>query len=309
MIRRFTTIWRSSASLFKMTNRRREILAAAGFLAPNLIAFLVLTLGPTVFSFVMGFAKWNGLTPPKWVGLRNYIELLTEDSLFLKAARNTLIYTVEFVPFALVVSTGLALLFNRKALGTSLVRALCFFPFVTDMISVSFAWTWIYHFRFGVLNYFLDLFGIPPQSWLGDANWAMFSLVVLSVWRWMGYYAVIILAALQGVPTVLYEAAIVDGANRWHLLTRVTLPLISPTIFFVMTTAIMASLQVFEQMYVMTHGGPMDSTISIAMFLYQRGFLFLRMGYASAVAWVLFFMIFGATLLNWNIRSRWVFEG
>jgi multiple sugar transport system permease protein len=308
MVPKLTVTRQAKPQLLKLTNRQREILAAVGFLTPNLLAFLLLTLGPTVFSLVMGFTNWSGLSTPKWIGLGNYAKLI-KDALFLKSVNNTLIYTAEFVPIVLVFSAALALLFNRKAPGTSVVRVLCFLPIMTDMISVSFSWMGIYHLRLGVLNYFLGLFGIPPQAWLGDIKWAMFSLVVLSVWRWMGYYAVIVLAALQGVPGALYEAAIIDGANRWQLFTRITLPLISPTIFFVMTTAIMSSFQVFEQMYVMTEGGPLDSTISIAMFLYQRGFLFLKMGYASAVAWMLFFMIFGATVINWNVRRRWVFEG
>jgi multiple sugar transport system permease protein len=256
----------------------------------------------------MGFTNWSGLGVPKWIGLQNYVRLFTRDPLFVKSVVNTLLYTIEFVPIVLVASTGLAILFNRKVRGTSFVRVLCFLPIVTDMISISFTWMWIYHLRFGVLNYFLGLVGIPPQSWLGDPKWALFSLVVLSVWRWMGYYAVIILAALQGVPVSLYEAARIDGANPWQSFRKITLPLISPTAFFIMSTAIMSSLQVFEQMYVMTQGGPLDSTISIAMFLYQRGFLFLKMGYASAVAWVLFFMIFGVTLANWSVRRHWVFE-
>ena len=166
----------------------------------------------------------------------------------------------------------------------------------------------IYHLRFGILNFFLGMFDIPPQAWLGDTKWAMFSLVILSVWRWMGYYAIIILAGLQGVPQSLYEAATIDGANRWQSFFRITLPLISPAVFFVTTTAIISSFQVFEQMYVMTEGGPQDSTISIAMFLYQQGFLFLKMGYASSVAWVLFFLIFIITVVNWTSRRYWVFE-
>jgi multiple sugar transport system permease protein len=136
----------------------------------------------------------------------------------------------------------------------------------------------------------------------------MISLVILSVWRWTGYYAVILLAGLQGIPTMLYEAATIDGASRWQTVRHVTLPMLSPTIFFVMVMAVMTSFQVFEQMWVMTKGGPNDSTISVAMFLYIQGFQFLNMGYASAVAWVLFFIIFVLTVINWRVRHRWVFE-
>jgi len=290
-----------------MTNYRREVLAAIGFLAPNLLGLLLLTVGPTVFSFAMGFTNWAGLGKVKWIGLANYATLI-DDDLFLKSIVNTATYTVEFVPLTVVASTLLALVFQLKLPGTSFFRALCFVPIVTDMISVSFCWTLIYDFRFGILNYALGVVNLAPQSWLGDAKWAMFALVVMSVWRWMGYYAIIILAGLQGVPRDLYEAARLDGAGVWKSFLKITLPLISPTIFFVLTTSIMSSFQVFEQMFIMTAGGPLNSTLSIAMFLYSRGFQFLKMGYASAVAWVLFFIILTITAINWFVRKRWVFE-
>lgn len=297
-----------SRSFFRMNQSRREALAAYAFLAPNFLAFLVLVLGPTVFSFVVGFTTWNGLGMPKWSGLQNYVRLV-KDPLFVKAVRNTAIYAIEFVPLAVICALGLALLFNYKTIGISFARLLFFLPFVTDMISISFVWMFIFHLRFGILNYFLSLVDLPPQAWLGDTKWAMFSIVILSVWRWMGYYTLIILASLQGVPQELYEAAKIDGAGRWKSFIKITVPLISPALFFVVTTGIISSFQVFEQMYIMTSGGPQDSTISIAMFLYQQGFLFLRMGYASAVAWVLFFIIFIVTMINWNVRGRWVYEG
>ncbi len=291
----------------KMTNAQREAWVALGFLTPNLLGFLLLSLGPVIFSLIISLTNWGGLTVPSFVGVDNYLRLL-KDPVFLRSARNTLLFTVMFVPLALIAAVSLALLFDRKVRGTAVVRLLCFMPIITDMISVSFIWTWIYHLRFGVLNYALGLVGIPPQAWLGDARWAMLSLVVLSVWRWAGYYAVIILAALQGVPTALQEAARIDGAGPRQVFTRITLPLITPAIFFVIVNSIISSLQVFEQMFVMTKGGPSDSTISIAMFLYQQGFLFLKMGYASSVAWIMFLGIFVFTFINWLLRRRWVYE-
>jgi multiple sugar transport system permease protein len=306
--RSVTTQPRLRPTIRPLTNSRRETLAALGFLAPGLIAFLAFSLGPATYSLFVGFTKWNGLSAPVWVGLRNYVEL-AGDPLFRTAVRNTAAFTALFVILVGITSTGLAVLLNRKAFGTSVVRFLWFLPIVTDMVSVSLVWTWIYHFRFGVLNYLLGLVGLPPQAWLGDKNLALISLVILSVWRWTGYYAIIILAGLQGVPNDLYEAARIDGANRWQSFTRITLPLISPAIFFVIVIAMMSSFQVFEQMWVMTRGGPEDATISIAMFLYIEGFQFLNMGYASAVAWVLFLIIFALTVLNWRLRGHWVHEG
>ena len=298
---------RGKTGIFPLSNSRRETLAAIGFLAPGMIAFLVFSLGPAVFSLLMGFTRWSGLGDPVWVGLQNYIDL-AQDRLFLTSVRNTAAFTALFVALVGVSSTALAVLLNREAFGTPVVRFLWFLPIVTDMVSVSLVWTWLYHFRFGAINNLLGLVGIPPQAWLGDKNLALISLVLLSVWRWTGYYAIIILAGLQGVPRDLYEAATIDGANRWQSFTRITLPLTSPAIFFVIMISMMSSFQVFEQMWVMTEGGPEDATISIAMFLYIEGFQFLNMGYASAVAWVLFLIIFALTVLNWKVRTRWVHE-
>lgn len=288
--------------------RQHEALAALGFLTPGLLMFLAFTLGPAVFSFVVGFTRWDGLNSPVWNGIDNYIRL-AQDPLFLRSIVNTAWFTLLFVVMCLVSSILVAMLLNSRARGISFVRFLWLLPFVTDMISVSMVWTWLYHFRFGVVNYLLGLVGIPAQAWLGSPELAMFSLVVLSVWRWTGYYALILLSGLQSVPPDLYEAAKIDGASRWDRFVNVTLPLLSPTIFFVAMMAMMSSFQVFEQMWVMTKGGPNDATISVAMFLYIQGFQFLSMGYASAVAWVLFFIIFVLTIINWNARRRWVFEG
>ena len=286
----------------------REALVAFVFLAPGLLMFLTFTLGPAAFSFFAGFTKWNGLTAPVWIGLDNYVQL-AGDKLFITSILNTALFTVLFVVMVLVTSIAIAMLFNSKARGRSVARFLWLLPFVTDIISVSMVWTWLYHFRFGVVNDLLGLVGIPAQAWLGDPKLAMLSLVILSVWRWTGYYAVILLAGLQNIPPELYDAAKIDGAARWQVLRSVTLPMLSPTIFFVVVMSVTSSFQVFEQMWVMTRGGPDDATISVAMFLYIQGFQFLNMGYASAVAWVLFFIIFVLTILNWNVRKRWVFEG
>jgi len=280
---------------------------ALAFLSPSLLGLLVFVLGPTAFSLAIGFTDWNGLQRPVWVGLGNYGQLFSDD-LFGKSLANTVLYTAEFIPLTLVSCTVLALLINRTTAGISVVRVLFFLPIVTDMISVSFVWTWIYHYRFGVLNYILSLVGIAPQAWLGDARWALFALVILSVWRWAGYFALILVAGLQGIPKEVQEAALIDGAGRRQLVTKITLPLLTPTLFFVITTGIMSSLQVFEQTWVMTKGGPLNSTISICMLLYRQGFQFLKMGYASAIAWVLFLLIFGVTAINWMLRRSWVFE-
>jgi multiple sugar transport system permease protein len=295
------------APSFRLSNSQREALVAVGFLAPGLLIFLIFSLGPTVFSLVMSFTSWNGLGTPLWTGFENYIQLL-RDSVFVTSLGNTMLFTIEFVVLCTVCSTCLAVALNRRFRGVSIVRLMWFLPIVTDMISISLVWAWLYDRNFGIINYVIGLFGLPAQSWLSDTRWALFSLVLLSAWRWAGYYAIIQLAALQGIPQELYEAAIIDGAKPWQKFRRITLPLISPAIFFVVTLSVISSFQVFEQMWVMTQGGPENSTISIAMYLYEQAFQFLNMGYASAVAWVLFFIIFAVTLLNWRIRKLWVFE-
>lgn len=299
---------RNTRPTLRLSMDAREAWVALAFLSPGLLMFLIFTLGPALFSIFASFTKWNGLDTPAWIGLQNYVDLAL-DPLFLKSLLNTALYTIMFVVLVVISSTTLAIMLNRRAFGTNFVRFLWFLPFVTDMVSVSMVWTWIYHFRFGSLNYVLGLVGIPPQAWLGNPQLALFALVLLSVWRWTGYYAIIILAGLQGVPRSLNEAALIDGASRWSILRTITLPLVSPSIFFVVITALMSSFQVFEQMWVMTKGGPEDATISVAMYLYVQGFQFLNMGYASAIAWVLCLIIFLITLFNWKIRSRWVFEG
>ncbi len=292
---------------FLRVPRHKEALVALLFLAPNLIGFLLLTLGPGVFSLIMGFTNWSGISPARWVGADNYLDLLA-DKVFLTALRNTLVYTLEFTPLVIGAALLFALLFNQKVGMVPVVRLLCFLPIVTDFISVAFVWSWIYHFRFGVLNWALNLLHLPAQAWLGDVRWAMTAIVVMSVWRWVGYYAIILLAGLQGIPRELNEAATIDGANRRQLFGRVTIPLLSPALFFVLIISISSSLAVFEQMYIMTQGGPRDTTISISMFLYQQGFRFFKMGYASAVAWILFLLTFMVTAFNWTIRRRWVFQ-
>jgi multiple sugar transport system permease protein len=298
----------SQRKRFRLTMEQHEALAALGFLLPGLLMFLAFTLGPAIFSFVVGFTSWNGLTEPVWIGLENYIQL-AQDPLFIKSILNTAYYTVLFVALTLVSSTLVSVLLNSRARGIGVARFLWLLPFVTDMISVSMVWTWLYHFRFGIVNYLLGLVGIPPQAWLGSPDLAMVSLVILSVWRWTGYYALILLSGLQSVPAELYEAAKIDGASRWDRFVNVTLPMLSPTLFFVAIMAMMSSFQVFEQMWVMTQGGPNDSTVSVAMYLYVQGFQFLKMGYASAIAWVLFLIIAVLTVINWNARRHWVFEG
>jgi multiple sugar transport system permease protein len=280
---------------------------AWGFLAPGFLIFIIFSLGPALFSLVMSFTSWNGLGTPIWNGLQNYSQLIA-DSVFLQSLGNTTVFTIEFVILCTVCSTGLAMALNRRFPGISLVRLLWFLPIVTDMVSISLIWVWLYDQNFGLINYVIGLVGIPPQSWLSDTRWALFSLVVLSVWRWAGYYAIIVLAALQDIPGELYEAATIDGAGSWRMFLKITLPLISPAIFFVVILGIISSFQVFEQMWVMTKGGPENSTISIAMYLYEQAFQFLNLGYASAIAWALFFIVLVVTVVNWKVPTLWVFE-
>ena len=287
--------------------RRREARAAWVFLAPSAVLFGVFAALPAIASLVIGFTDWNGLGSPEWVGLRNY-QRLVRDPLFLRSLGNTFLYTGMFVVLTTLVSVGVAVLLDQRLRGISAVRFLWILPVLTDLVSVSLVWGWLYHAQFGIINYVTSLVGIPPVSWLGDTRSAMIALVILSTWRWAGYYSVILVAALKAVPQELVEAASVDGATGWASFTRVKLPLISPALFLIVVLEIISSMQVFEQMWVLTNGGPQDSTISVAMYLYIEAFKFLRLGYASAVAWVLFLIVLIITVINWVCRRFWVYE-
>ncbi|MHB1417758.1 MAG: carbohydrate ABC transporter permease, partial [Chloroflexota bacterium] len=230
----------------------RHILSCYAYIAPLLFNLIFLSAGPVLYSFIISFTNWQIVLPPVWVGVRNYTEQLA-DPTFWRVMWNTFYYTLGYVPLAMLVSLGMAIFVNQKLPGISFFRSLYFLPVVSSGVAVALVWGWIYHPTFGVLNWFLDeAFHVQGPRWLSDTKTALPSLIILGVWRSMGSNMVIFLAGLQGVPNELYEAARIDGANRWHEIRHVTLPMVTPTIFFVAIMSVIGSFQVWEATYLLT---------------------------------------------------------
>ncbi|MGQ9556116.1 MAG: carbohydrate ABC transporter permease [Anaerolineae bacterium] len=284
-------------------------LEALPFLLPTIIGFFVFISGPVVAAFILGFTKWDLLTPPKWVGLGNYSDMFTKMPLFWKTMGNTFYYTILFIVPGVVLPLLVAVFMNQKARAISIYRSVFFLPVVTSTVAVALVWFWLYNPEFGLINYFLDMVGIKGPLWLAHPKTAMPSIVIMSIWKGLGYTMVIYLAGLQGVPQELYEAAAIDGAGRWGRHRYVTLPLLTPTIFFVVVTTVMGSLQVFEQTYMLTGGGPAYSTTTLSWYIYVQAFQWMHMGFSCALAYVLFFIILVLTLIQFRLQRVWVFYG
>ena len=294
------------------TLRQAEMLAAFLFLLPNIAGFLVFSFGPVIAAAWISLLDWNLLNPPQWVGIANYARLLT-DGEFWSSLRATVVYTLGIVPLSIIPALILAVLLNQPIRGRTIYRAIFFLPVVSSLIAVSLLWRWLYNPSFGLLNYLLNgLFGmlglsITAPEWLQSRTWAMPAIILMSTWKNMGYNMVLYLAGLQGIPRSLYEAAELDGAGRWQRFRHITIPLLTPSTFFVIIITLIGSFQVFDQAYIMTAGGPARSTVTTVYFIYANAFERYQMGYASAVAWVLFLIIMTFTIIQWRYQSRWVF--
>jgi multiple sugar transport system permease protein len=291
---------------------RQEAFTAFLFLLPNIIGFIIFTAGPVLASLGISLVTWNLLKPPVWTGLTNYIAMFS-DADFWASLRATVYYTLISVPLGVVLSLGLAVALNQKIRGMSVYRTVYFIPVVSSMVAVALMWRWMYNPTSGILNYMLDRIftflhlSITPPDWLQSTTWAMPAIIIMSVWKGLGYNMVIYLAGLQGIPTSLYEAAQIDGASDWYRFRHITLPLLTPTTFFVLIMSFIGSFQIFEQAYIMTQGGPARATVTTVYYIYQNGFTWYKMGYASAVAWVLFAIIMVLTMVQWRYQDRWVF--
>ena len=286
--------------------RRRETSAAYGFLLPNLIGFVVFTFLPVLAALVISFTDWDLLTPPAWAGLDNYRQLVV-DPLFRQVLRNTALYVLGTVPLQMALALAVALALNQRIPGQLFFRTAYFMPVVASTVAVALVWRWIFNYDFGLLNSFLYMIGIQdPPNWLGSTRWALVSVIIMSVWQQVGYSMVLFLAGLQGVPQQLYEAAKIDGAGPWARFFFITLPMLSATTFFVLVIGVINSFQVFDQAFIMTQGGPANATNTIVYNIYQNAFQFFKMGYASAMAWVLFAIIFVVTLIQFRLQGRWV---
>ena len=291
---------------------RKEAVSAYVFLSPYLLSLLFLTGGPVIAAFGISFLSWDILTPPKFVGLANYKEMLFGDPRFWKALYNTAYFTFLSVPIGMVLSIIVAMLMNQKVKGIAIYRTIYYLPSVLGTgVAVAVLWKWIFNADSGLLNYMISTFtGIPMSEcpkWLASEFWSKNALVIMSFWG-VGGGMIIYLAGLQGIPQTLYEASEIDGANRWMQFWTVTLPGLSPVIFFQLIITIVNSFQIFNQVYVMTDGlgGPADSTLVMVLYIYQKAFKYYQMGYASALAWVLFIVILLATWLQFKY-AKWVY--
>jgi len=280
--------------------RRKQTAVAYFLISPTLLIFLIFTLAPVVFALYMSFTNYNILSHKDWIGLDNYRRLASDDD-FANAVRVTLQYTLEVVPLNLAISLGLALLINMKIRGLAFFRSAYYMPVVTSMIAVSMVWLWLYDPTYGLFNKLLSSIGLPEQTWLKDPGLALHAMVLLKVWKGVGANMVIFLAGLQGIPKELYEAASLDGASSLRKLWSVTIPLLRPTTFFVIIMTTIGTMQSFGEVYAMTGGGPIGSTTNLVYLIYTRAFERMEMGYASAIATVLFALILLLTVINMTL--------
>ncbi|MCE7980253.1 MAG: sugar ABC transporter permease [Caldilinea sp. CFX5] len=287
--------------------RLRVIEARYGWLfaAPWLIGFLVFTLGPMVASALMTFAEWSILKPPQFIGMQNYTKLVN-DPLIWHSFKLTTFYAVGYVPLNTMLGLFLAVLLNQRISLLRFYRTAYYMPSVLSGVAVAVMWRLILSADFGLLNYLLSLVGIQGPAWLSDPRWVLPAFIIMALWHFGGS-VVIYLAGLQGIPTDLYEAAAVDGAGWWRKLRSITLPLLTPIIFFQLIIGTINALQTFTQAFIMTKGGPMNASLFIVLYLYQKAFESFQMGYASLIAWCLFVYILLLTLILIRTSGRWVY--
>lgn len=278
------------------------------FISPWLIGFFAFALFPFVASIYLSFTYYDIISAPEWVGIANYQELFTNDERFWRSLVNTLFYAVVAVPLGLLTSFVLALLLNAEIRGIRVFRTVMFLPSIVPIVATSVLFVWILNPQIGLINGILELFGIRGPAWLQDSRWAMWSLIFMSLWG-VGGSIIINLAGLKDIPISLYEAALLDGASAWQRTLRITVPMMTPIIFFNLVMGIIHAFQYFTQAYIMTNGGPEDATLFYALYLFQRAWQYLDMGYASAMAWVLFLIIMLVTGLVFRSHTRWVHYG
>lgn len=293
----------------KLSRRKKEGLTGWLFILPSLAGFLVFTLIPVLLSLLLSFTSWNflsGIGSIQFIGLDNYVRMW-DDSRFIASLRNNALFTLAVVPSVMLLSLLAALALNRSVYLKSAIRLMIFMPYVSSIVAVSIVWGILLNPSQGPVNTLLRSLGIAdPPGWLASSAWALPAVILISVWINVGYNMIIYLAGLQGIPKDLYEAASIDGAGAYRQFRNVTLPMLSSTTFFVMITTIISSFQVFALVFILTQGGPGTATSVITFYIYQVAFSFYDMGYASAMAWVLFAAIMIITWIQWQRQNRWV---
>lgn len=290
-----------------LTMGQKEILAGYAFLLPWIFGFVFITGGPIIASLLMSFTQYEIVTAPQFVGLSNFQEMFGRDRLFWQSLRVTALYTLTAVPLTMVVALLLASLLNYKLRAMNFFRTAFYLPSILSGVAVAMLWTWVFNPDFGIINYLLGQIGIRGPMWLGSAQWVIPSFVIMNIWESVGGPMIIFLAGLQGIPTQLYEAAEIDGANAFTRFYRITLPMLSPTILFNLVMGVIGSWQVFTPAYVITQGGPNYASLFYVFYLYRHAFINFRMGYASAMAWFFFAVILVCTLAVLRSSSVWVY--
>ena len=290
-------------------NKHSKISAAYLFLTPALLAIFIFFLIPVLAALLMSFTDFDiyslgNFSYARFIGMQNYIEIF-KDPLFWQSLKNTLYFVVAGGPLSIAVSLSAALLLSSKLIKyKGIFRLVYFMPVVTTLVAVSILWRFIYHPRFGILNFLLGFIGIHPIDWLGDPHWAMPAIILMAVWKNFGYNMIIFIAGLQNIPADLYEAANLEGASEWNKFKNITLPLLAPTTLFVSIITMIGYFQLFAEPYVMTQGGPLNSTLSIVLYMYQEGFRWWNMGYSAALAFILFLIILVVSLIQLKVQRE-----
>lgn len=283
-----------------------EALNGYAFVSLTVIGLLVFTLGPVLASLYLSGTKWDLFSTPRWVGLDNFRKLF-KDEHFLIGLGNTLYYAIGTVPTSTVLALFLAMLLNQKLItGRNVFRTIFFLPNITPTVAMGVVWAWLYAPQYGLFDVIFKAVGLPTVPWLTSTRWAMPSVMIMSVWQSVGYNMVIFLAGLQSIPEEYHEAAQIDGAGWWRRFRHITIPLLSPSTFLVVIMSLIGSLQVFSAVYIMTRGGPGTSTLTMVYYLYRNAFEYFRMGYASAMAYVLFIILLILTVVQFRLQRYWV---
>jgi len=286
---------------------RREHRAALALVAIPIVGFLVFTAYPLVFSVYASFTKWNGLSEPVFNGIANFVEM-ANDRYFWQAMGNTVFYMIG-IPIGLVLSLLLALALNRKMRGTTFFRTVYYVPVISSLAAVAILWQWAYNGDFGLVNQVLALFGIDGPNWLQNADTVKPAIIIMAVWKGLGYSMLLYLAALQSVPRHLYEAAALDGAGAFQQFRHITVPMLNPVTFFLVVTSIIGGAQIFIEINIMTPtGGPEFSSASIVWYIWQKAFNYLQMGYATAMSVVLGLLVFVVTAIQFRLNRRFQFS-
>ena len=287
---------------------RRSTVNFYVFISPWLLGFLVLTVYPMLESFRLSMTDTGFTGDGSYVGLANFIQALTVETRVLTAFKNTFLYVLMFVPLNLVISFFLGWLLSRKIKFLGFFRSVFYIPYLTAGVAVTIMWGWLFNGTYGLINYTLSMFGIVGPNWLGDKNTALIFIVAMNLWS-IGNNVLIMLAGIQDIPRSYYESAEIDGASTWRQIRSITIPLTTPTIYFNLVIGVIGAFQLFNRPYILTDGGPMDSTLTVSLFIFRNAFEYGKMGYASSVAWLLFVAIMALVLFIQSTQKKWVFYG